>query len=76
MAHRFKRGRDERAYRDRRYPELLARYPDEWVAVHEGSLIAHAKHVRDLLQELEIQEIDPRDSRITFLTATSRAISP
>jgi hypothetical protein len=75
MARRFQRARDERDYWDRHHSKLLAQYPDEWVAVHDGRVIAHAQHVWDLLQRLERQGIDPRDSWMTYLNATRRAIS-
>jgi hypothetical protein len=75
LAQRFQRAREERAYWDRYYLEHLTQHPDEWIAVHDGTVIAHARHIWDLLQELESQGVDPRDAWITFLNATRRAIS-
>lgn len=71
----FRRGREERAYWERHYPDLLARYPDEWIAVHEDTVVARALNIWDLVQVLEDQGIDSRDAWITFLNATRRAIS-
>jgi hypothetical protein len=75
MARRFQQAREERAYWETHYPELLAQYPDEWVAVGDGKVIAHTQHVWDLLQRLDREGLDPRDSWITYLNATRRAIS-
>jgi hypothetical protein len=71
---RFKRGREERAFWAAHYLDLLARYPDEWVAVENGEVIARAAHVWDLVQELEARGKDPRTTWTTFLNATDRSI--
>jgi hypothetical protein len=71
---RFERAREERAFWEANYLDLLARYPDEWIAVENGEVIARASHVWDLVQDLEAQGIEPRTAWITFLNATRRSI--
>lgn len=75
MARRFQRARDERVDWEKHYPGLLAQYPDEWVAVHDGRVIAHESHIWNLMQGLERQGVDRRDVWITFLNESRRAVS-
>jgi hypothetical protein len=75
LARRFQRAKEEEAYWERHYPDFLAKYPDQWVAVHDGKLIARTEHLSELVQELERQGFDPRETWFTFLNATRRAIS-
>jgi hypothetical protein len=75
LARRFQQSRDERAYWERHYPAFLAQYPDEWIAVYEDTIVAHAPHVWDLINALEDRGIDAREAWITFLNATRRAVS-
>ena len=74
IALRSEHAREERAFWDAHYLELLAQFPDEWVAVCDGKVITRAEHIWELIDDLRARGIDPRDAWITFLNATHRSL--
>ena len=75
LVRRFQRARESRAFWDAHYRDLLAQYPDQFIAVNDGEVVARARHIWDLVQDLEARGIDSRDTWITFLNATQRSLS-
>ena len=42
------------------YAELLERFPDEWIGIHDGVVRAHSADLHDLLAQLDALQV-PRD---------------
>lgn len=74
-AQRFERAREERAFWERHYRELLAKYPDEFVSALDGEVVAHRFCLRDLLRDLEEQDIDVRETWVEFMNASRRSVT-
>jgi len=66
--------RARRAFWDAQYHELLARYPDQFVAVRDDEVVAHRCCLRDLALELNERGLDPRETWIEFMRATDRSV--
>ncbi len=45
------------------YNDLLAAYPDEWVAIHEGEVRAHSTDIHELLAQIDALGV-PRGSTL------------
>ena len=52
--------RDQR-YIDEHYEELWKRYPNCWIAIHQGKLIAFASNIATLLERIEDQGVRGED---------------
>lgn len=48
--------------------ELTERYPNEWVAVFEGAVVAHSRQSRELLRQLRAKDLVHRSPVIQFLS--------
>lgn len=48
-----------RTFWNAHYDEFLARYPDQFVAVHDGRVIASSAHLVDLLDQIERLGLKP-----------------
>jgi hypothetical protein len=53
---------------------MLARYPDQFVAVRDDEVVAHRCCLRDLALELNERGLDPRETWIEFMRATDRSV--
>jgi hypothetical protein len=49
----------ERAFWREHYEEFQGKYPDQFVAVHEGCVLAHAYDIRDLILMLKDKGFEP-----------------
>ena len=49
------------AYFREHYEELLARYPDRWVAVYDRQVVAVAEDQNELISQLEREGIPPAE---------------
>jgi hypothetical protein len=57
------------------YDEFLAKYPDQFVAVRDGRVVATAYDLRDVLASLRAQGLEPTETWIQhFATASSVAL--
>ncbi len=57
------------------YQELLAEYPEKFVAVKEGSVVESNDHLAGLVDDLERSGLDIRtDVWIEFITARSASL--
>lgn len=52
--------------------ELLRKYLDQWVAVHDKSLVAHAKRFWDLRRQLSQKGIPQNETVIDFVSSKRR----
>jgi len=60
----FKRSCD---FSNAHHAELLERFPNEWVGIHDGEVRAHSTDLHDLLAQLDALQV-PRDcSLVEFL---------
>jgi hypothetical protein len=56
-------------YIDRHYDDLLKTYPDEWVAIYQLKVIAHAKRHATMWREVQKQKLVEK-SPVTFFFDT------
>ncbi|MBA7480331.1 hypothetical protein ES707_15782 [subsurface metagenome] len=54
--------------------ELLRQYAESWVAVYEGSIIAHAKTVEELWKQLSEKGISGNEAAIDFMAKERKAM--
>ena len=65
----------EDAFWQTHYGEFLVKYPDQFVAVRDGRVVATAYDLRDVLAAVRAQGFDPTDTWIHhFATASSVAL--
>jgi hypothetical protein len=58
------------------YSELLQQYPDHFVAVREGTVVATNPDLQQLLDTLKHQGIDPTAVWVRFLATDPRRLMP
>lgn len=58
---------DWKYFRDH-YQELLAQYPEQWIAIYEGKVVGTATELSDLIDDLIRQGIHPGSVYHDFLT--------
>ncbi len=57
MTQELERFREDARYLDEHRQELLAQYPERWVAIYHQQVVAQAKDPRRLIQKLQEQGI-------------------
>lgn len=62
---RFERDGD---YLDQHYEELLEQYPEQWVAIYNQRVVAHAKDIWELVRQVREGGIPPGDIFQSYLT--------
>lgn len=60
----------ERAFWQEHQQEFVERYPDRFVAVRNGAVVATAATLMDLVHLLEEQALKPTDVWVHFIAAT------
>jgi len=63
------------AFWQEHHDEFLARYPEQFVAVKDGTVEAADSDMDKLLGILRNRQIDPRDVWVKFITADVRRIA-
>lgn len=63
------RADEERAFWRARQQEFLGRYPDQFVAVRDGDVVAVGADLSELLSGLEHQGLEPGDVWVRFFNA-------
>ena len=56
------------------HPNLIAAYPDQWVAVSESAVLAHSETLQDLLGQIDAQGISRSDVIVRFIERTQRTL--
>lgn len=51
-----------------RLKELRRKYPNEFVAIHEGKVVGHGPKIEPLIKELKEEGIDPSKIPIEFIS--------
>ncbi len=69
----WQKAQAERAFWKRNHRTLLEKYPEQFVAVRDGAVVAIAPDLDGLLRALERQGLKPTDVWARFITATRRA---
>ena len=64
----------EQSFWREHYGELLEQYPDQFVAVREGAVIAANPDLHQLLQSLKRQGIEPTSVWLRFLATDPRRL--
>lgn len=62
-----KRAEDERAFWSAHRVELTSRYPDEFVAVLNGTVVDHDRDLMVLVQRLQASGIRPNEAMIEYM---------
>jgi hypothetical protein len=65
----WERAEQEDAFWSQHYQTLLAKYPEQFVAVVDGKVVAASTDLQALLQLLRAQRIEPTQAWTRFLTA-------
>lgn len=70
----WKEAERERAFWEANYGHLLEHYPDQFVAVHDGKVVATGTDLLALTDELKTKGIEPQAAWVRFMTADPRHI--
>jgi hypothetical protein len=60
----------EQEYWESHWEEMLTRYPEQFVAVFEGNVVAHGSDLRDLYESVVEAGIDPPSAWVKYITDT------
>ena len=66
----MQRAQEERDFWEAHYSEYVEKYPDQFVAVHNGEVVATSKDLQGLVLRLKERGLKPTDVRAEFITAT------
>lgn len=66
----------EQAYWTTRYDELLRVYPEQFVAVVDGRVVATSGDLQELLAVLARNQIEPTQVWVRFITADPHRLTP
>jgi hypothetical protein len=71
---RLRRFEDDVRYLHSLRHELLRKYLNKWVAVHERSLVAHGKSASELRRQLSAKGIPANEAVIDFIASERKAM--
>ena len=66
----------EEAFWREHYGQFLEQYPDQFVAVHDGDIVATSPDLQQLLRSLDERRLEPRQVWVRFVTADVRRVMP
>ncbi len=64
-----KEAETEEAFWQRHYAELVKEHPEEFVAVSDGSVVAHSPNLQQLFQLVETKGVEPTQVWVRFITS-------
>jgi hypothetical protein len=70
----LREGAAQQEYWDQHQPELQRHYPDQFVAVLGGEVVATGKNLPELIAALEHADLDARRTWLRFVEATPRTL--
>jgi hypothetical protein len=70
----LKEAEAQQAFWDARYGEFLQKYPDQFVAVHEGKVVATSPDLQLLVQQLVGKGLDVTKVWLRFITTDQRHV--
>ncbi|MBI2141452.1 hypothetical protein HYU16_03435 [Candidatus Woesearchaeota archaeon] len=59
---------------DKNYSELLTKYPDHFVAIHDGNFVDASRKFEELISELESKKLNPAEVMIKFVSKIKRIL--
>ena len=65
----------QQAYWAAHYAEFLQRYPEQFVAVHDGAVVATSPDLAQLLRALERRGLEPRRVWVRLITADAHRLA-
>lgn len=65
--------RSEQAF-SARHPRLVDAYPEQWVAVSDGVVVAHGEHLDEVVGEAERRGYNRSDIIVRFIERTQRTL--
>ena len=68
----WERGARERRYWDEHERELQARYPERFVAVRAGAVVATAADLHELVQHLQSLSVPPGEVSVQYMDRPER----
>jgi hypothetical protein len=66
----FEDARRERAFWDEHYAEFVGRYPDQFVAVKGGAVVAASTDLREFAARLQRLSLNPRELWLEYIRST------
>jgi hypothetical protein len=70
----FKDADEQRAFWDAHSGELMQRYPDQFVAVREGEVVAASPNLEQLLAMLKEKDLLPSDVWLRYMATDARRL--
>ncbi len=55
-------------------PRLVDEYPDQWIAVSDGTVVAHGDKLNIVLRQIDQKGIDRSDVIVRFIERTQRTL--
>jgi hypothetical protein len=59
---------------DKQLPDLVDRYPDQWVAVLDGKVRAHGRNFDEVMQKIDQEGLPRKRTLVRFLEKDPRAM--
>ena len=59
---------------DKQLPDLVDRYPDQWVAVLDGKVRAHGRTFEEVMQKIDQEGLPRKRTLVRFLERDPRAM--
>ena len=59
----------------RNQPRLVDEYPDQWIAVSDGTVVAHGDKLDKVLRQIDQKGIDRSDVIVRFIERTQRTLN-
>ncbi len=59
---------------DRNYSELLIKYPDHFVAIHDGTFVDASQKFEELMSKIESKKLNPAELMIEFVSKIKRIL--
>jgi hypothetical protein len=56
------------------YPQLVDRYPDQWVAIFNGKVRAHGQSFQDVMEQIEREGLPRERTVVRFMDKSDRAM--
>lgn len=70
----FDRFRHDVEFVGREKRRLLEQYPEEWIAIFQGKVVAHHKDLEQLIRALNAKNVSPEDAVVDFITRREQVL--
>ena len=55
-------------------PGLIDEYPDQWIAVSDGTVVAHGENLNNVLRQVDKKDVRRSDVIVRFIERTQRTL--